>query len=110
MPTVHAAPLPKPQRTQLENTVKSAREVAEKGARAALAQLAVGEARAPDYLSDDHKALRRRLMPTAARWAMPKPMTTPKPCSNWCGKWPTSTGTACCLPAFWPKTACCCGR
>jgi len=61
MPTVHAAPLPKPQRTQLENTVKSAREVAEKGARAALAQLAVGEGRAPDYLSDDHKALRRRL-------------------------------------------------
>ncbi|ART55102.1 restriction endonuclease subunit M [Acidovorax carolinensis] len=61
MPTVHAAPLPKPQRTQLENTVKAAREVAEKGARAALAQLAVAEGRAPDYLSDDHKALRRRL-------------------------------------------------
>jgi len=54
-------PLPKPQRTQLENTVKAAREVAEKGARAALEQLAVGEARAPDYLSDAHKALRRRL-------------------------------------------------
>jgi arylsulfatase A-like enzyme len=53
-------PLPKPQRTQLENTVKAAREVAEKGARAALAQLAVAEGRAPDYLSDDHKALRRR--------------------------------------------------
>lgn len=53
--------LPKPQRTQLENTVKSAREVAEKGARAALAQLAVAEGRAPDYLSDEHKALRRRL-------------------------------------------------
>ena len=61
MPTVHAAPLPKPQRTQLENTVKAAREVAEKGARAALAQLAVAEGRAPDYLSDEHKALRRRL-------------------------------------------------
>ena len=61
MPTVHAVPLPKPQRTQLENTVKAAREVAEKGARAALAQLAVAEGRAPDYLSDDHKALRRRL-------------------------------------------------
>ena len=43
MPTVHAAPLPKPQRTQLENTVKAAREVAEKGARAALAQLAVDD-------------------------------------------------------------------
>ncbi|MYZ52108.1 DNA methyltransferase [Malikia spinosa] len=54
-------PLPKPQRTQLENTVKAAREVAEKGARAALSQLAVGEARAPDYLTDELKALRRRL-------------------------------------------------
>ncbi|MYZ53674.1 Eco57I restriction-modification methylase domain-containing protein [Malikia spinosa] len=54
-------PLPKTQRTQLENTVKSAREVAEKGARAALSQLAVGEARAPDYLTDELKALRRRL-------------------------------------------------
>ncbi len=61
MPTVHSAPLPKPQRTQLENTVKAAREVAEKGARAALSQLAVGEARAPDYLTDELKALRRRL-------------------------------------------------
>ena len=46
-------PLPKPLRTQLENTVKSARDVAEKGARAALAQLAVGEAKAPDDLTDD---------------------------------------------------------
>ena len=61
MPAIHSQPLPKPQRTQLENTVKAAREVAEKGARAALAQLAVAEGRAPDYLSDDHKALRRRL-------------------------------------------------
>ena len=63
MPThsINNQPLAKPLRTQLENTVKAAREVAEKGARAALAQLAVGEARAPDYLSDDHKALRRRL-------------------------------------------------
>lgn len=59
--TTYNAPLPKPQRTQLEATVKAAREVAEKGARAALAQLAVAEGRAPDYLSDEHKALRRRL-------------------------------------------------
>lgn len=61
MPIVHSQPLPKPQRTQLEATVKAAREVAEKGARAALAQLAVGEGRAPDYLTEEHKALRRRL-------------------------------------------------
>ena len=57
----HSSPLPKPLRTQLENTVKSARDLAEQAARAALAQLAVGEAKAPDYLTDDLKALRRRL-------------------------------------------------
>ena len=55
-------PLPKSLRTQLENTVKAARDIAEKGAKAALAQLAVGEAKAPDYLvSDELKSLRRRL-------------------------------------------------
>jgi hypothetical protein len=51
----------KPLRSQLENTVKSARDVAEKAALAALRQMAVSEAKAPDYLSDDLKALRRRL-------------------------------------------------
>lgn len=61
MSTHHNQPLPKPLRTQLENTVKAAREAAEKGARAALSQLAVGEAKAPDYLTDEFKALRRRL-------------------------------------------------
>ena len=61
MSTHHNQPLPKPLRTQLENTVKAAREAAEKGARAALSQLALGEAKAPDYLTDEFKALRRRL-------------------------------------------------
>ncbi len=61
MPTAHAAPLPKPLRTQLEATVKSARDVAERAALAALQQLAVGEGRAPDYLTAERKALRRRL-------------------------------------------------
>ena len=61
MPIPHAAPLPKPLRTQLENTVKAARSTAEKAARAALAQLAVGEGKAPDYLTGELKALRRRL-------------------------------------------------
>lgn len=55
------APLPKPLRTQLENTVKAARDVAEKAGKAALTQLAVSEARAPDYLSADQKSLRRHL-------------------------------------------------
>ncbi|WP_029949404.1 DNA methyltransferase [Burkholderia sp. A1] len=58
---INNQPLPKPLRTKLENTVKAAREVAEKGASAALAQMAVAEAKAPDYLADEFKALRRRL-------------------------------------------------
>lgn len=63
MPTqsINNQPLIKPLRTQLENTVKTAREVAEKGARAALSQVAAGEAKAPDYLTNDLKTLRRRL-------------------------------------------------
>lgn len=59
--SINNQPLPKPLRSQLEATVKSARDVAEKGAYAALSQLAVGEASAPGYLTDDLKALRRRL-------------------------------------------------
>ncbi len=55
------APLQKPLRTQLENTVKAARDVSEQAAGSAQAQLAVAEAKAPDYLTDDLKALRRRL-------------------------------------------------
>jgi REP element-mobilizing transposase RayT len=58
---MNASTLAKPLRTQLENTVKTARDLAEQAACAALAQLAVGEAKAPDYLTDDLKALRRRL-------------------------------------------------
>lgn len=63
MPThsINNQPLAKSLRTQLENIVKAAREVAEKGARATLSQVAVGEAKAPDYLTDEFRALRRRL-------------------------------------------------
>jgi hypothetical protein len=61
MSSLNNQPLPKPLRTQLENTVKAARDVAEVAATAALAQLAVGEGKAPDYLTDPQKALRRRL-------------------------------------------------
>ncbi len=59
--TTNNQPLAKSLRSQLENTVKSARDAAEKGAQAALSQLAVGEASAPDYLTGELKALRRRL-------------------------------------------------
>jgi len=54
-------PLPKPLRTQLENTVKAARDVAETAARAALAQLAVADAKAPEYLTESQRVLRRKL-------------------------------------------------
>ncbi|MFZ4625121.1 MAG: SAM-dependent DNA methyltransferase, partial [Rhodoferax sp.] len=55
------APLPKPLRTQLENTVKAARDVAEKAGKAALAQLAVAEIKMPDYLDEPQRVLRRKL-------------------------------------------------
>lgn len=54
-------PLPKQLRTQLENTVKAAREVAEKAGKAALAQLAVAEPKVPDYLDEPQRVLRRKL-------------------------------------------------
>ena len=56
-------PLAKPLRSQLENTVKSACDVGETAARAALTQLAVAEAEAADYVAADPQkaALRRRL-------------------------------------------------
>ncbi|PKO27556.1 MAG: restriction endonuclease subunit M [Betaproteobacteria bacterium HGW-Betaproteobacteria-9] len=59
--SIHNQPLAKPLRGQLEATVKSAREMAEKGARAALAQLGVSEGRVPDYLDEPQRILRRRL-------------------------------------------------
>ena len=55
------ATLSKQLRTQLENTVKAARDVAERAAQAVLAQLAVGDIRGHDYQNEDQKVLRRRL-------------------------------------------------
>lgn len=54
-------PLAKTLRSQLETTIKTARQVAEDAARAALHHFGVGESRAPSYLTDDQMALRRRL-------------------------------------------------
>lgn len=54
-------PLDKSLRNQLERTVKQAREIAEAAARAALGQLGVGESAPYEHLSDEEKALRRRL-------------------------------------------------
>ena len=59
--TINNQPLARPLRSQLETAVKAARVIAEKGAGAALSQMAVADAKAPDYLTDDQKALRRRL-------------------------------------------------
>lgn len=65
------AALPKPLRTQLENTVKAARDVAEMAARAALQQRAVGEGNAVTITEmaaeKDAKSL---LMPMSCRRQM----------------------------------------
>lgn len=58
---IRSQPLSRTLRSQLENVVKAARDAAEQAARAVLDQLAIAEARAPDYLSEAQKALRRRL-------------------------------------------------
>jgi hypothetical protein len=50
-----------PLRRVLEKTIKEARIVAEAGAADAIRRLGVAEAKAPAYLSDDEKELRRRL-------------------------------------------------
>ncbi|MGV1903290.1 hypothetical protein ACQZ6V_23710 [Agrobacterium sp. 22-3674b3] len=48
-------------RRALEKTIKEARIVAEAGASGAIRRLGIAEAKAPTYLSDDEKELRRRL-------------------------------------------------
>jgi hypothetical protein len=55
------AVLEKSLRAKLETTIKNAREVAEKASLAALKQLAIEDAKAPDYLTEAQKDLRRRL-------------------------------------------------
>ncbi|MDW7745484.1 Eco57I restriction-modification methylase domain-containing protein [Halomonas sp.] len=54
-------PLDKALRHRLDRTVRKARPVAEQAAEAALEQLGVGEETPPSYLSDNQRALRRRL-------------------------------------------------
>lgn len=53
--------LPTDLRRALEKTAKEARIVAEDGARDAIRRLGVADSRAPSYLRDDEKELRRRL-------------------------------------------------
>ena len=48
-------------RRALEKTVKDARLIAEEGARDAIRRLGVADSRAPSYLNNDEKALRRHL-------------------------------------------------
>ena len=64
MNTMHSnprQPLEKSLRAALEKTVIKARDIAEAAAAASLNRLGVGEAKAPDYLSDAERTLRTRL-------------------------------------------------
>ena len=54
----HLQPLDKKLRSQLENTVKKARDIAEEAALAVLEQLGVGEKTKPNYLDDAQPAMR----------------------------------------------------
>lgn len=54
-------PLSKELRSKFERTIENAREIAEEAARIALVQLGVGESSPYSYLSEDDRALRRRL-------------------------------------------------
>src|ERR1700744_1558689 len=53
--------LTKPLRRQLETAIRQAREIAEAAAQEAIARVGVAEAEAPSHLSEEYKALRRRL-------------------------------------------------
>ena len=53
--------LPTALRRALEKTVKDARLIAEEGTRDAIRRLGVADSKAPSYLNDDEKELRRRL-------------------------------------------------
>lgn len=53
--------LPTALRRALEKTIKSARLVAEEGANDAIRRLGVADSKAPSYLTDDERGLRRRL-------------------------------------------------
>ena len=55
------ATLATPLRRQLETAVRQAREIADEAAADAIKRLYVADPDAPAYLSDEHKALRRRL-------------------------------------------------
>lgn len=57
----HLQPLDKKLRSQLENTVKKARDIAEEAALAVLEQLGVGEKTKPSYLDEPQQNLRVRL-------------------------------------------------
>lgn len=57
----HLQPLDKKLRSQLENTVKKARDIAEEAALAVIEQLGVGEKAKPSYLTDAQQNLRVRL-------------------------------------------------
>ena len=54
-------PLDRELRRKLETAIKSAREIAERGAYAALEQLGVGAPKPPPYLTESQRELRRRL-------------------------------------------------
>src|SRR5690349_15918867 len=82
-----------------------ARELAERGARNALIEIGLEDARRPEGLSQVQIELRNRLRARARSAMSWRPMDRSKQ-PGWCARLLTSTGTARCLPASWPRTIC----
>ena len=91
-------------RKDLETTVKKARRVAEAGARKAVAQLGVGEAEAPKHLSPNsaRSAIGSARMAGSLATGATQRRARKTPRVS-CRNAPTSTGTACCSRASWPR-------
>ena len=99
-------PLAKNLRTQLENTVKAARDVAEIAARATLTNLGVGDRESHAHLSDEQKALRRRLRAHGRQLGDIKHPDDSQEIRHLSGRSPTSNGIACCLLGSLQKITC----
>jgi len=94
-------PLSKELRNKFERTIENAREIAEEAARIALEQLGVGEASPYSYLSEDERALRRRLRAHGRNLGdVRDPKTETQEIDRWLRKLPMNIGIECFLQDF----------
>ena len=94
-------------RRQLERTVVEARDIAEVVLAVALEALAVQHHEPYGHMGGEQRTLRRRLRAHARQLVTARMRARVVTASiTLCTSAPTSTGTACCSPAFSPRTIC----